>query len=114
MVPNQPQQFRFNRLVWRFLRNGKIDVADIYKLDDAMCEVITSVRQAKTAEDLSHLEQFFVASDWNGNDVILASDCLVTVANRDKFCRRWEKLQIEQLVSSLTAVRSGFSALLDS
>jgi hypothetical protein len=53
-----------------------------------MREVITSVRQAKTAEDLSHLEQFFVVTDWNGNDVILASGCSVILTNRDEFCQR--------------------------
>jgi hypothetical protein len=52
-----------------------------------MREVIASVRQAKTAEDLSHLERFFVVSDWNGNNIILASDRSVTLANRDEFCR---------------------------
>jgi hexokinase len=87
MISNQRQQRRFTRIVWRFLRDWEIDVADIYELDEAMREVITSVRQAKTAEDLSHLEQFFVISDWNGNDVILASDRPMTVANRDEFCR---------------------------
>jgi hypothetical protein len=78
MTSNQPQQFRLSRLVWRFLRNGKIDVA--------MREEITSVRQEKTAEDLTHLEQNFVISDWNGNDVILASDRPVTVDNRRESC----------------------------
>jgi hypothetical protein len=73
MAPAQPQQFRFSQFVWRFLRNGEIEVADISELDDAMREAITNVRQAKTPEDLSHLEQFFVVSDWNGNNVILAS-----------------------------------------
>jgi hypothetical protein len=53
-----------------------------------MREVITSVWQAKTAEDLSHLEQFFVVSDWKGNDFILASDRPVTLTNRDEFCPR--------------------------
>jgi hypothetical protein len=66
MMSNQPQQFRFNRLVWRFLRNREIDVADIEKLGDAMREETTSVRQAKTTEDLSLLEWFFIVSDWNG------------------------------------------------
>jgi hypothetical protein len=73
MISNQPQQFRFSRLIWWFLRDGEIDVADIYELDDAMREIITSAPQVKTAEDLSHLEQFFVVSDWNGNNVILAN-----------------------------------------
>jgi hypothetical protein len=88
MRSNQPQQFRFSRLVWRFLRNGEIGVAEIYELGDAMREVITSVRQAKTAENLSHLGQFFVVSDWNGNEIILVSGRSVTLANRDEFCRR--------------------------
>jgi hypothetical protein len=29
MISNQSQQFRFSRLVWRFLHNGEIDMADI-------------------------------------------------------------------------------------
>jgi hypothetical protein len=86
MISNQPHP-EFNRLVWRFLRDGEINLASIYELDDAMPEVITSVRWAKTAEDLSHLEQFFVVSGWNGNDLNLASDGSVTLANRDEFCR---------------------------
>jgi hypothetical protein len=50
MIPTQPQQFRFSRFVWRFLRDAEIAVADLSELDDAMREAITSVRQAKTAE----------------------------------------------------------------
>jgi hypothetical protein len=79
-----------------------------------MREVITSVRQAKTAEDLSHIEQFFIVIDWNRNDVILASDYPVTPANRDEFCRRWEELWIGQLMPSLAAIRSDFNVLIDS
>jgi hypothetical protein len=101
MTSNQLWQFRLSRVVWRFLRQAEIDVANIYELDHAMREVITSVRQAKTAEDISHFEQFFVVSDWNGNDVILASDRPVTLANRDEFCRRREQLRIGQLTPSL-------------
>jgi hypothetical protein len=53
-----------------------------------MREVITSMRQAKTAEDLSHLEQFFVVRNWNRSDTILASDRPMTLANRDELCRQ--------------------------
>jgi hypothetical protein len=85
MISNQPQLFRFSRLVWQFLRNREIDVAYICELDDAMREVITIVRQANTAEDLSHLEQFFVVSDYDRNDAILASDHSVTLVNHNEF-----------------------------
>jgi hypothetical protein len=72
MISNRLQQFRFSRLVWWFLRDGKVNVADICELDDAMREIITSVRQTKAADDFSHLEQIFVVCDWNGTDIILA------------------------------------------
>jgi hypothetical protein len=87
MISNQPPQFRFDRLVWRFLRDREIDLANIYALDDAMREVMISVQQARTTEDLSHLEWFFVVSDWNRNDVILASDRPVTFIHPDEFSR---------------------------
>jgi hypothetical protein len=43
----------------------------------------------------------------------LASDRSVTLVNRNEFCRRWDKLRIEQLMSSLAAIRCGFNALLN-
>jgi hypothetical protein len=44
MISNQPQQFRFSRLVWWFLGDGEIDAAYLHELDDAMREAITSAR----------------------------------------------------------------------